>query len=146
MRSVRSLNEIAVELATAVEHNRDTCEELLAVESGPYYVQLLFNRDVVFGEVVSNAYLSASEQLTTAHEDRLLCLGWTSPNSRCHSSCERPHPNFHRTWPQPTPTGWIVRDLMLAIVSVVLRAEGDCLRLVRGRRPLLPSTGLPCRH
>ncbi len=53
MRLVGSFNDVAVELVRAVERNRLTCKELLAVEAGPYYAQLLFNRDVIFGEVVS---------------------------------------------------------------------------------------------
>jgi hypothetical protein len=143
---VGSLNEIAVELLKAVERNRIACEEMLAVESGPRYTQLLFNRDVTFGEVVSNTYLSGSDLLTTAQEDRLLGLGWMAPNSRCHSSCERSHPNFHRTWPQGVPNERIVRDLMVAVAFVVVRGEGEPLKLVRGPRRRLPSAGLPCNH
>jgi hypothetical protein len=146
MKLVGSLNEVAVELLKAVERNRLTCEELLAVESGSFYAQLLFNRDVTFGEVVSNTYLSGSELLTTPQEDRLVGLGWMAPKSRCHSSCERSHPNFHRTWPQSAPTERIVRDLMVAVAFIVVRGEGEPLTFLRGPRRQLPSTGRPCRH
>jgi len=146
MRSVGSLNEVAVELSKAVKRNRLTCDELLAVESGAYYAQLLFNRDVTFGEVVSNTYLTGSELLTTAQESYLLDLGWMAPNARCHSSCERSHPNFHRTWPQGAPSEWIVRDLVAAIVSVFMRGEGELLTFIRRPRHRLPSTGWPCKH
>ena len=143
---VGSLNGIAVELVKAVERNRLTCEELLAVESRVRYAQLLFNRDVIFGEVVSNTYLWGADLLAPAQQDRLLNLGWAPPNTRCHSSCERSHPNFHRTWPQGAPTERIVRDLMVAVAFVVVQGEGELLTLVRGRRRLHPSSGLPCKH
>ena len=146
MRLIGSLNEVAVELLEVVEHNRLSCDELVALESGPYYAQLLFNRDVIFGEVVSNAYLVGSELLTTAQEDRLVNLGWTTPNARCHSSCERAHPNFHRTWTQCAAGERIVRDLVVAIALVALRNEGELLTMIRGRRGRDPSSGLPCAH
>lgn len=146
MRLVGSLDQIAIELLKAVERNRLTCEELLAVESGTYYAQLLFNLDVTFGEVVSNTYLSGTDSLTPAQEDRLLGLGWMAPNAPCHSSCERSHPNFHRTWPQGAPPRRIVRDLMVAVAFVVVRGEGEPLTLIREPRRRLPSTGLPCNH
>ena len=118
---VGGLNEVAGELLRAVQRNRQTCEELIAVESGAYYAQLL-NRNVIFGEVVSNTYLAGPELLTPAQEDRLKGLGWTAPNERCHSSCERSHPNFHRTWPQSTDSDRIVRDLLEAVAFVVVRS------------------------
>jgi len=143
---VGSLNEVAAELLRVVECNRLDCDELVAVESGAYYAQLLFNRDVIFGEVVSNTYLSGSELLAPAQEERLLSLGWMAPNERCHSSCERSHPNFHRTWPQGAASERIVRDLMVAVAFVIVRNEGESLTLVRGPRRLSPSSGLPCAH
>ena len=143
---VGGLKEVAEELKRAVQRNRQTCEELVVVESGAYYAQLLFNRDVTFGEGVSNTYLSGPELLTATQEDRLLSLGWTAPNERCHSSCERSHPNFHRTWPQSTASDRIVRDLLEAVAFVVVRHEGESVALVRGPRGLPPSTGLPCAH
>ncbi len=143
---VGSLNEVAEELLRAVRRNRQTYEELVVVESGAYYAQLLFNRDVIFGEVVSNTYLSGPELLTATQEDRLLSLGWTAPSERCHSSCERSHPNFHRTWPQRATSERVVRDLMEAVAFVVVRNEGESITLVRGPRRLPPSSGLPCAH
>jgi len=143
---VGSLIELAEELLRAVQRNRQTCEELVAVESGAYYAQFLFNRDVIFGEVVSNTYLSGSEMLTAAQEDRLLGFGWTAPNERCHSSCERSHPNFHRMWPQSAASERIVRDLFEAVAFVIVRNEGESLTLIRGQRRLSPSSGLPCAH
>jgi len=146
MKIAGSLNVIAEELLKAVEDNQVTCGELLALEAGPYYAQLLFNRDVIFGEVVSNTYLTGSELLTTAQEGYLLDLGWMAPNARCHSSCERSHPNFHRTWSQGAPSERIVRDLVAAIVSVFMRGEGELLAFIRELRFRLPSHGLPCNH
>jgi hypothetical protein len=146
MKIAGSLNVIAEELLKAVEDNQVTCGELLALEAGPYYAQLLFNRDVIFGEVVSNTYLTGSELLTTAQEGYLLDLGWMAPNARCHSSCERSHPNFHRTWSQGAPSERIVRDLVAAIVSVFMRGEGELLAFIRELRLRLPSHGLPCNH
>ena len=109
---------------------------------GPRYAQLLFNRDVTFGEVVSNIYLSGSDLLTTAQEDRLLGLGWMPPRTRCSSLCERSHTNFHRTWPQGVPDERIVRDLMVAVAFVVVRGEGEPLKLVASASPPVSGTAV----
>ena len=146
MKTVGSVNKIAEDLLRAVESNRVTCEEVLLIESGPYYAQLLFNLGVVFGEVVSNTYLTESERLAASQMDRLLDFGWSAPNTPCHSSCERPHPNFHRTWASGVPSERVVRDLVLAMVSVSMQFEGGQLTFIRESRHGHPSAGLPCSH
>ena len=146
METVGSVDRIAGHLLGAVEVNRVTCAEVLSIESGDYYVQVLFNHGVTFGEVVSNTFLTGPERLTASHISRLLRLGWSSPDTPCHSSCERPHPNFHRTWPDGVASAQIVRDLVVAMVSISMRGEGGQLTFVEGPRHGRPSTGLPCNH
>ena len=143
---VGGLKEVAEELKRAVQRNRQTCEELVVVESGAYYAQLLFNHGAVYGEVISNTFLAGPEQLAAPQVDRLASLGWSPPGIPCHSACERPHPNFHRTWPDGTPSERIVRDLMVAMMVVAMHAEGEQLTLVETPRRGHPSTGLPSSH
>ena len=146
MKTVGSLNEVAMELLKAVECDRVTCEDVVLVESGPYYAQMLFNYGVILGEVVSNTYLTGSKRLTALQVNHLLDLGWSAPNTPCQSSCERPHPNFHRTWPDGVPSERIVRDLLASMISVCIRFEGEPLTFIREPRHGHPSTGLPCNH
>ena len=146
MSFVGSLDAIAKQLHDASDRSRVSCDDFLAIERGRYYAQLLFNRDAVFGEVVSNTFLSGPDRLTTVQEHRLRTLGWTPPGVPCHSRCERAHPNFHRVWLDATPTGDIVRDLLLAFLNITRPAEGELLTLVGGFRIGTASTGLPCNH
>ena len=146
MKTVGSPDKIAGILLRAVEANRVTCDEILLLESGPHYAQVLFNHGVAFGEVVSNMFLIGSEQLVTSQVDRLLDLGWSSPSTPCHSSCERSHPNFHRTWLEGEPSERVVRDLLVAMMVVSMHHEGEQLTLIRYSRRGHPSTGLPSSH
>jgi len=146
MKTVGSADTIARELLTAVEADRVTRDQLLLLESDPYYAQLLFNHGAVYGEVISNTFLAGQEQLAAPQVDRLASLGWSPPGIPCHSACERPHPNFHRTWPDGTPSERIVRDLMVAMMVVAMHAEGEQLTLVETPRRGHPSTGLPNSH
>lgn len=146
MKTVGGADKVAGILLRAVEANRVTCDEILILESGPYYAQLLFNHGVIFGEVVSNTFLIGSERLVTSQVDRLLGLGWSSPSTPCHSSCERSHPNFHRTWLEGEPSERVVRDLLVAMMVVSMQNEGEQLTFIRCSRRGHPSTGLPSSH
>ena len=146
MKTLGSVEKIARVLLRAVEVNRVTCEEVLLLESGPYYAQLLFNHGVIFGEVVSNTFLVGSERLVTSQVDRLLDLGWSSPSTPCHSLCERSHPNFHRAWLEGESSERVVRDLIVAMMVVSMQNEGEQLTFIRCSRRGHPSTGLPSSH
>jgi len=146
MKTVGSADKVAGILLRAVEANRVTCDAILILESGPYYAQLLCNHGVAFGEVVSNTFLIGSKQLVTSQVDRLVDLGWSSPSTPCHSSCERSHPNFHRTWLEGEPSERVVRDLLVAMMVVSTHHEGEQLTLIRFSRRGHPSTGLPSSH
>jgi hypothetical protein len=138
--------DVGQELADAIDEARHTCHMVVIVNCGPHYVQILCNRDFIYGEAVSNAYLSGLERLTNRQERRLITLGWHGPEERCHPDCPRPHPNFHRLWTQAVPTGTIVRYLLTALVAVYLSSEGDHLTVSKGSRTHAPSRGLPTAH
>ena len=146
MRRVDGLDAVARDLCAAVDRSRVRCDDFLVVERESYYAQLLCDRDAVYGEVVSNTYLSGAESLTAAQEHRLTRMGWTPPEVPCHSRCPRPHPNFHRIWLGQEPTEQIVRDLLLGFLLVSDADEGGRVSLVGGPRSGHPSTGLPCHH
>jgi hypothetical protein len=140
--------QVARQLLGAVEANRVSCEEFVIVEAGVYFVQMLFNRDAIFGEVVSNTYLTGDDQLVAAQEGRLLELGWLPPDVPCHWQCRRPHPNFHLLWSQEALSEDIVSDLLTALMVVTSRKGegGPRFALIRGPRGLPPSSSLPTNH
>jgi len=141
-----SAAEIARWLTQAIEITRADCSKCWIVETGPYYAQLLFNRDTIYGEVMSNAFLFGVDRLVADQELRLVDLGWTCPDEPCHSQCPRPHPNFHRQWSQDVPTSVVVHDVLMALMTVLGRAEGDRMVLKSTPRQGPVSTRQPANH
>jgi hypothetical protein len=146
MKAKGELEDTVQLLSLAVGWGRLTCAVALIVEVGPYYAQLLFNRDVVYGEVVSNEFLSGFDLLTARQEHRLMDLGWHIPGVPCHSACERPHPNFHRLWTREASTDEIVRDVLVAVVTTFMRGESDRLTLASVQRMTPITTSQPTNH
>jgi hypothetical protein len=135
-------------LQLVVDAVRGPCDECLIIETSPFYVQCLFNRDQIFGEVVSNTYLKGGDRLLPAQELRLLELGWLPPHEPCHSQCRRPHPNFSRVWSQEVPSDTIVHDLLEGLMIVAARAGegGPPFAIVRAPRRSKVSTTSPTSH
>ena len=139
---------IARELLGAVEANRVSCTRYVIIETGVHFVQMLFNWDAIYGEVVSNTYLTGDDRLVPAQEARLLNLGWLPPDMLCHSQCCLAHPNFHRVWSQQTASQDIVTDLLTGLM-VVASGTGEGIppfRMISGPRARQPSSGLPTHH
>ncbi|MHB8438975.1 MAG: TY-Chap domain-containing protein [Acidimicrobiales bacterium] len=129
------------ELTETIERTRKTCDEYSIVVVGPYYVQILCNRDVIYAEAVGNTYLTGRARLTRAQETALTALGWASPDVPCHPECPRPHPNFHRAWPQTVASRAMARELLTTIVAIYMRGEGDGVTFLGGPRQHPASTG-----
>ena len=137
----------AQQLCAVVEAVRWPCDECVAVEAGPYYSQCLFNRDTIYGEVISNMFLDGAERLSPAQERRLLDLGWLPPDAPCHPMCAKPHPNFHRLWPQDATTDRVVHDLLvgLTVAAAALGEGGPAFALIRVPR-VSPVSAVPPPH
>jgi type III secretion system-like peptide-binding chaperone len=149
MRIEGTLQDIAEWLEVKLDAVRTTGDEFVIVECGPYYTQLLCNRDVIYGEMVSNTYLGSAPggvALSPDDEARLVDLGWNRPDSPCHSLCEREHSNFHRLWSCETPTADVVHDMLLPLISVGIHQEGERFAIIWDLRANEASTGLPTRH
>jgi hypothetical protein len=138
--------DIGTEIIQAIAEARDGCQQFVIIGTGPYYVQVLPNRDYLYGEAVSNAYLTGRDRLSNGQVRRMVGLGWNRPGEQCHSECRRKHPNFHRIWPQAVPGDVIVRELLTALVVVYMRGEGDQVTVTRRLRGHIASTGLPTAH
>jgi hypothetical protein len=148
MRYEGTLREVVDRLEDKLVAVRRSCDEFVIVEAGSYYTQVLCNVDAIYGEMVSNAYLrdTAGPLLTAADEARLVAFGWNAPGTPCHALCECEHQNFNRVWSPATPTADIVHDLLLPLIAVGTRHEGERLAIIWDERSYEPSVGLPTAH
>jgi hypothetical protein len=122
------LNQIADGLGRLVRAGQSDIGEIVSISVGAYYVQLLFNHDVLYAEAVSNVYLKGPERLSAEQERRLLALEWTKPSVPCDPRCRRDHPNFHRLWQRKTPWPDVVRDVVMTRVPAGPQPTGAARR------------------
>jgi hypothetical protein len=137
MPIIGTLNEIAATVHSEVDRARIHAFEALMVYAGPYDAALLFNRDAIVGEVVSNAMLPPDDALSHEQENRLEALGWTPPDDLLH-------PRFHRTWTLQAASGTIVRDLLTAFICVAELEEGGQVACSVDTWCGVPGSGYPC--
>jgi hypothetical protein len=137
MRIIGTLNEIAATAHSEVDRARIHSYEILSVYVGPYTATLLFNRDAIVGEVVSNVLLQADDALSPMQEDRMESLGWAPPDDMFH-------PLFHRTWSTEDASEAIVRDLLTAFICVAELEEGEQVGCEGGAWCGAPGLGYPC--
>jgi hypothetical protein len=141
-----SIDEIAEAFRRKLDAVRITCDQYLIIDLGTYYVQLMPNRDTVYGEAVSNAFLEGPDRLTANEERQLVELGWSPPDEPCHSTCTSPHPNHHRLWSQEASSDTIVADMFTTLITVYMRGEGQRFVLSSETRKTPISSGPPSSH
>ena len=137
MPIIGTLDEIAATAHSVVNRARIHSYESLSVYAGPHMATLLFNRDAIVGEVVSNVQLQAGDALSPKQEDRLMSLGWTPPDDTFH-------PFFHRTWSTEDLSETIVRDLLTAFICVAELEEGEQVACERDPWCGASGSGYPC--
>ena len=105
----------ADDIYRAIEAGIGHDDQLVTLERGPHYLQLLFDQcDGVVAEVVSNQFLDGEAQLWPPQLARLAQLGWREPVETCDDDecTERTHPNHWRYIGAPVPsdllTSWVV--------------------------------------
>jgi hypothetical protein len=101
--------------------------EFVTIVTKRGHVQFAIYETAIYGEAVSNAYLTGDNRLLPVEEDLLEKFGWRRPGEA--DSDGDIQANFFREWDVEHPSWLIVRDLMQALVTIYLESEDEQLRV-----------------
>jgi hypothetical protein len=136
-------------LVDEIDRARIHNERFVILESLPYYAQMIPNIRMIYGEVISNNYLGGMHRLSPEQESRLMDLGWSPPDTRCHPDCESDHhPNYSMTWPSTTLSTHIAREILRGL-TVAMAKDGEGAAPMRVRsdaRAFAPTHGWAPGH
>jgi hypothetical protein len=140
--TVRTASSAEERLVNEIDRVRPRCDRYVVVEAMPYYVQLMPNHGSIYGEVVSNAYLTEGYRLNLRQDRRLVQLGWGRPGQSCHPECpSRSHRNYTRIWGSGVPSREIARYLLHGLMVVCsTRGEGGSALVVKSNVRITQAT------